>query len=89
MLAAETAWREQAHQRLRITRGSCQSAPPLSYATLWDSSHRHLGESQRETLSKTNRGSGKLWPAPTERDFGLLGEGKRMENRPFQTLVLQ
>ena len=77
MLVAGIVWLEQAYLRLRITGGGSESTPPLPrvIVALRDSSQSHLGEIQRETLSKTVGGSGRLWPALTVRDSGLFVEG--------------
>ena len=40
------------------------------------------GELQRETLSKTVGGTGRLWIALTERDFVFWGEVEHAENWP-------
>ena len=56
------AWQEQAPSRLRITEGSGESTLPLTcgIVLLRDSAQHHQGEIQRENLSKTVGGSGRL-----------------------------
>ena len=70
VLAPETAWWEQACLRLKISGGCEDSSPPQPYVIIspQGSSQSHPGEIQRETLSKTVRGSDRSWPALTERD---------------------
>ena len=84
VLAAETAWWAQAHLKLRIAQGSGDSnlSPPHVIVSLQDCYQCYLGEIQRETISKTVRGSGRWWPALTERDCDFGGGGVHGQYTP-------
>ena len=72
---AETHWRERREHPATIL---------CCIVLLLDSSWHRQREIQRETLSKTVGGPGRMWSALTKKDFVLLGERECLENKPHR-----
>ena len=77
---AAAQW-DQAHLRLRITggRGRAPRQQPVLQC-LCGTLPSAIWERSREKLSKTVRGSDRLWLALIERNLVIFGEGKHVEN---------
>ena len=80
MLTPETAWQEQALLR----EWGQHPNIALCYSITVGLFPGHPGEIQKETLSKTVRGSDSQWPTLTERDSVIFTERECMENRPLR-----